>query len=173
MSETHIRVAVRGRTGPLSAATVTCGVLALYFLAEAFEPFSWFRLFLGIATAALAARLAVRGTLIAGKDVIEWRTMMRTRRWPYESVHDFDLALRPGQAPGSARRVVRIHLVDGRAQWLHGLEERPDPPVRLRWPWGRAEADPSDDDDALYSQLDALNRVLAGMRIGRTEREAG
>ena len=137
----------------MSAATVTCGVFALYFLVEAFEPFSLFRLFLGIATAALAVRLVIRGTLVAGKDGIEWHTMMRTRRWPYEAVSDFDLAVRPGQVPGSAKRVVRIHLVDGRAQWLNGLEDS--------------------DNAHLYSQLDELNSILSGMRSGRTEREAG
>lgn len=60
LSETHTRVTVRG-TGLLSAATVTCGVLSLYFLVEAFEPFSVFRLILGIATATLTLRLAIRG----------------------------------------------------------------------------------------------------------------
>jgi hypothetical protein len=147
-------------------------VFALYFLVEAFEPFSLFRLFFGFATAALAVRLSIRGTLFAGKDGIEWHTMMRTRRWPYEAVNDFDLAVRPGQPPGSTKRVVRIHFVDGRAQWLNGLEERPDPQIRLRWPWRRADATASDDGE-LYSQLDALNSILAGMRRGRTEREAG
>ena len=147
LSESHGRVTVRGRTGPLSAATVTCGVFALYFLVEAFEPFSLFRLFLGIATAALACRLAIRGTLVAGKDGVEWRTMMRTRRWPYEAVHYFDLAVRPGQGPGTVRRVARIHLTDGRGQWLNGLEERSDPPVRVRLPWGGVPATASDDDE--------------------------
>ena len=73
----------------------------LYFLVEAFEPFSLFRLFLGIATAALAVRFAIRGTLVAGKDGIEWHTMMRTRA----------LALRGGERlrpRGQARAAVRI-----------------------------------------------------------------
>ena len=75
-SETDVRVTVRA-PGLLSAGSVICAVLAVYFLIEAFAPFSVFRLLLAIVTATLGVRLAIRGTLIATADGIEWHTMMR------------------------------------------------------------------------------------------------
>jgi hypothetical protein len=110
-------------------------VFSLFFLVEAFEPFSVFRLVLGIATAALTVRLAIRGTLVAGKDCIKWHTVMRTWRWPYSTVDHFELAVR-SRASGPQPRVMLIHLTDGRARWLGALQELPggerDPrPVRL------------------------------------------
>ncbi len=90
----HARMTIRGRTGPLSFTTLMTGLLALYFLVEAFEPFSVFRLVLGVATAALTVRLAVHGTLVASEAGVEWRTMTRTRHWPYNAISYFDLAFR-------------------------------------------------------------------------------
>ena len=123
-SDSYLRIAARGPTGPLPAA-ITCGVFAIYFLVEAFEPFSVFRLVLGIATAALTVRLAFRGTLVAFKDGIRWHTVMRTSHWPYEAVDHFELAARP-RTSGPLLRVMRIHLTDGRAQWLGALVETPE-----------------------------------------------
>jgi hypothetical protein len=123
-SESYLRVTARGRTGPVPAA-VTSGVFAIYFLAEAFEPFSTFRLVLGIATAALTVRLALRGTLVASRGGVKWHTVMRTWRWPYSEIDHFELAVRT-RASGPAVRVMRIHLRDGHAQWLGALEELPE-----------------------------------------------
>jgi hypothetical protein len=123
-SDSYLRIVARGPTRPLPAA-VTCGVFAIYFLVEAFEPFSVFRLVLGIATAALTVRLANRGTLVASKDGIRWHTVMRTSHWPYEAVDHFELAVRP-RTSGPVLRVMRIHLTDGRAQWLGALVEPPE-----------------------------------------------
>lgn len=122
-SESYLRVTARGPTGPLPAA-VTSGVFAIYFLVEAFEPFSTFRLVLGMATAMLTVRLALRATLVAGRGGIKWRSVMRTWSWPYSAVDHFELAVRT-RASGPALRVMRIHLVDGHAQWLAALEEVP------------------------------------------------
>ena len=105
-------------------AAVTSGVFAIYFLVEAFEPFSTFRLLLGIATAALTVRLALRGTLVAGKGGIKWHTVMRTWSWPYSEVGHFELAVRTS-ASGPAVRVMRIHLKDGHVQWLGALRSSP------------------------------------------------
>ena len=77
----------------------------MYFLVEAFAPFSVFRLGLSLAVAALTVRLAMRSKLVADGDGIEWHTMMRTRRWPYETVSYFDLALRGGESSSSINRV--------------------------------------------------------------------
>jgi hypothetical protein len=143
----------------------------LYFLIEAFEPFSAFRLMLGVATTVLTIRLAVRGTLVASAEGIDWYTMLRTRRWPYETVSHFDLAVRTGRRSGSSPRVARIHLFDGRAQWLNGLEEVPESgPAFGRSPGGRASAASPDN---LETRLEALNKIVAGLRGGRREREAG
>jgi hypothetical protein len=166
----HARMTVRGRTGPLSFTTVMTGLLALYFLVEAFEPFSAFRLVLGVATAALTVRLAVHGTLVVSEAGIEWRTMTRTRRWPYNAVSYFDLAFRSPVRSASSTRVARVHFADGRAQWLNGLEE-PLPvssTLRVRW-WPEGSTSAVD----LEEELDALNMTLAGLRQGRTERAAG
>lgn len=123
-SDCYLRIAARGPTGPLPAA-VTCGVFAIYFLVEAFEPFSVFRLVLGIATTVLTVRLALRGTLLASTDGIKWHTVMRTSHWPYEAVDHFELAVRP-RTSGPALRVMRIHLTNGRAHWLGALVEPPE-----------------------------------------------
>jgi hypothetical protein len=122
-SESYLRVTAHGRTGPVPAAVIS-GVFAIYFLVEAFEPFSTFRLVLGIATAALTVRLALRGTLVASKGGIKWHTVMRTWSWPYPEIDHFELAVRT-RASGPAVRVMRVHLRDGRAQWLGALEELP------------------------------------------------
>ncbi len=172
LPDNHARMTVRGRSGPVSFTTVMTGLLALYFLVEAFEPFSAFRLVLGVATAALAFRLAVQGTLVASEEGIEWHTVMRTRRWPYDAVSYFDFALRTRDQSGSSTRVARIHLADGRAQWLNGLEEPPPGPSTflVRPPtWFAGSTSRAD----LEEGLDALNRILADLRQGRTERAAG
>ncbi len=171
LSETHPRLTVRGRAGPLSASAVTTGLLALFFFVEAFEPFSVFRLLLAIVTAALSVRLAVRGTLVARPEGIEWHTMMRTRHFPYAAVSHFDLAVNPDDSFESFKRVARIHLVDGHAQWLHGLERPSDPDLQVGWPWRRTGGVSGSDD--LESQLDTLNRIVDDLRRGRAHREAG
>jgi hypothetical protein len=172
-SDTHLNMTVRGRrAGPLSFTTVTSGILALYFLVEAFEPFSAFRLVLGAATAALTVRLAARGTLVASAEGIKWHTMMTTRRWPYSAVSHFDLVVRSGERSASPRRVARIHLVDGRAQWLTGLEEPPYPSFELKLPWAARHEEGAAPDD-LASKLDALNKVVGNSQQGRPQRAAG
>jgi hypothetical protein len=167
----RIHVTVRGRNGPVSPATVLSAGLALYFLVEAFEPFSAFRLVLGIFTAAFTLRLTMRGTLIASPDGIEWRTILRTRRWPYEAVSYFDLALRSGGGSGSSTRVARIHLVDGRAQWLNGLEEQ-DPELAFGLRGSRRPSDTSAV-EGLDFKIDALNKIVDDLRSRTKEREAG
>lgn len=172
LPDTHLPTTVRGRTGPLSFTTVVTGLLALYFLIESFEPFSAFRLVLGVATAALTIRLAVRGALVVSEAGIEWRTVTRTRRWPYDAVSYFDLAYRSPEHSGSSTRVARVHLVDGRAQWLNGLEEPPpgSSVLRVRWPQLFAgSASP----EHLEDEFDTLNRVISNLRQGRTELAAG
>jgi hypothetical protein len=148
------------------------GLLALYFLVEAFEPFSAFRLVLGLATAALTVRLAANGTLVASEAGVEWRTMTRTRRWPYNAVSYFDLAFRSPANSASSTRVARVHFADGRAQWLNGLEESlpASSALRVRW-WPERAGSTSAVD--LEEELDALNSTLADLRQGRTERAAG
>ena len=83
----------------------------------------------------------------------------------------FDLAVRPGDASGSSKQVARIHLVDGHAQWLHGLEELSDPEMPLHWPLRRVDAETAPVD--LDSQLGVLNEIVADLRRERTQREAG
>jgi len=167
----RLHVTVSGRNGPVSPSTVLSAGLALYFLIEAFEPFSAFRLVLGIFVAALTLRLTMRGKLIASPDGIEWRTMLRTRRWPYAMVSYFDLAGRSGEVSGSSTRVARIHLVDGRAQWLNGLEER-DPELAFGLLRMRRPSDTSAS-EGLDSKIEALNKMVGDLRTGTKEREAG
>ena len=107
-------------------ATVTCGVLALYFLVEAFEPFSVFRLALGLATAALTFRLALRTKLSADQDGVVWHTLTRTRHWPYRAIDHFEVASRVDGPSESSKQVLRIHLADGHAQWLGGSRTATD-----------------------------------------------
>jgi hypothetical protein len=118
----YLDTRARGHTGPVPA-TVSCGLLAIYFLVEAFEPFSLFRLALGLITSALTFRLALRTKLAAEQEGIVWHTLTRTRRWPYRMIDHFEVANRIDGQSGSSRRVLRVHLADGHAQWLRGLED--------------------------------------------------
>jgi hypothetical protein len=167
----RLHVTVSGHNGPIVPSAVLSAGLALYFLVEAFEPFSAFRLVLGIGMAALTLRLMMRGKLIASPDGIEWRTMLRTRRWPYAMVSFFDLAYRSSEGSGSSTRVARIHLLDGRAQWLNGLEER-DPELAFALRWSRRPSDTSAS-DGLDGKIDALNKIVDDLRTRTKEREAG
>jgi hypothetical protein len=189
-SDTYLRVTGRGSTGPVPAAAMS-GVFAAYFLVEAFEPFSLFRLVLGIATAALTLRLALSGTLVADKEGIKWHTLMRTWQWPYAAVDHFELAVRSPVPSDPPAQVMLIHLADGRAQWLGALQEplRPaavDPSRRrpaldrpkpkypalnhldgLRF-WRRPPAEPLDE------VVLRLNRIVTGLHEnGKAAREAG
>jgi hypothetical protein len=157
---------------------VTCGVFAVYFLVEAFLPFSVFRLALGIATAVLTFRLATRGTLVSAQDGIRWHTVMRTSHWRYSAIDHFELAVRT-RASGSQQHMMRIHLRDGRAQWLRALEEppkvededrsipsRPDLPGS-RLPWYRRPP------PNLSEVVAQLNRILTQVHDVEDQREAG
>jgi hypothetical protein len=115
----------RGEAGPWLAAGC-CGLLGVYFFVESFAPFDFLRLVLAVATLALATRLSVAGSIVADNGVVAWRSVLRTRRWPYEAVDRFEVARRPrvlSFAPEPVKMVLRIHLVDGRAQWLAGIDE--------------------------------------------------
>jgi hypothetical protein len=118
----YLRVRVSGQSGPLPAA-FTCGVLALYFVIEAFSPFSIFRLALALVTGYAGWRLAQRTTLIASGQGVTWYTAVRKLQWPYQSIDHFEIAERRSSESSSPREVLRIHLKDGRAQWLRGIEE--------------------------------------------------
>jgi len=122
LEETQLRVTANGRNGPLPG-TIACGALSVYFLVEAFEPFSLFRLFLGVATAVFGIRMSQRWTLVAGKGHIRWHTVLRTRTWLYAEVDHFEVGLRFEESTGNALRVLRMHLADGTAQWMRGLAE--------------------------------------------------
>lgn len=155
----------RGEAGPW-LATCCVGLLGIFFLVEAFAPFSLLRLVLAMATLALAARLWMCDTIFAGHGVVVWRSIIRTRRWPYEAVDRFEVATRPkvfSAVPEPAKTVLRIHLTDGRLQWLAGLEE----PLGEDRDWmNRGQI-------GLEDVASRLNALLAEKRPFRAERRAG
>jgi hypothetical protein len=159
----YLRVRVGGQTGPLPAA-IACGVLALYFFVEGFAPFSIFRLALGILTGWVAVRLGLRTTLRASEDGVSWYTVMRKWQWPYDAIDHFEIARRRISESSSSREVLRIHLSDGRAQWLRGIEE----------PAGSAVIRNSQSSDlwSLEDLAEHLNAILADLKATTSARKA-
>ncbi len=159
----YLRVRVGGQGGPLPTA-VACGVLALYFFVEAFAPFSLFRLALALLTGYAAWRLAQRTTLIASDQGITWYTTVRKLQWPYNAIDHFEIAERRGSESSSPREVLRIHLSDGRAQWLRGIEE----------PAGSAvmKHSPGSDRWSVAELADNLNAILSDLKRTTSARKA-
>jgi hypothetical protein len=122
----RIRISPRGRNGPLPA-TVACAVLSVFFFVEAFEPFSVFRLVLGLFTAALGIRVSRRWTLVVDRDEVIWHTVLRTRRWTYAEIEHFEVATRTSSSSDVPESALRVHLTNRRVLWLRGLEQ-PDLP---------------------------------------------
>ena len=137
---------------------------APFFFVEGFFPFSVFRIVLGLVVAMIGIRMAGRFTLLAGPEGVEWRTTAKTRRWPYSSIDHFELARRSGESAGTQAQILRIHLTDGRAQWLVGVDGR-----RRHSSWfGSSERGPS-----LEHVVSELNRIVAESRSRQVERQAG
>jgi hypothetical protein len=150
----YLHVRVRGRTGPVPGA-VAAGLFAVYFFVEGFEPFSVFRLVLGLCTGLAAFRLWRRTTLTASPRGITWHTFLRTVRWRYDAVDHFESAMRPARDGGIAT-ALRVHLSDGRVQWLRGLEGRPGALVVYQVPREKPWA--------LEDLVSQLNSILADLR---------
>lgn len=180
-SSSTLTVSARGRAGPLPGAAISGG-FSVFFLVEAFMPFNWFRLVLGVACGVLCVRLAGRFVLVTRPEGVEWHTFLRTRRWPNAALDHFEVAERSGPSPDGRRvTALRVHLADGSAHWLTGLEAAPGRDVRspgFSWPdagshdsglgWLRAEP------VGLEDLADELNVVISSHdATARVEREAG
>jgi hypothetical protein len=150
-----LQVRVSGQSGPAPSA-VLCGVLALYFLVEAFAPFSIFRLCLAGAAGFLTFRLALRTRLVAGTEGITWCSAVRTSGWRYGVIDHFEVANRSDSLQASTKRALRAHLVGGRAQWLRGFESQPGSPLIRHSPDG--------DQWTLEELAGELNQLLADRR---------
>jgi hypothetical protein len=159
----NLRVRVSGQSGPLPGA-VACGVLAAFFLVEGFAPFSVFRLALAILTGYAAWRLALRTTLIASNQGVTWYTAVRKIQWPYDAIDHFEIAQRRVSESSSPREVLRIHLSDGRAQWLRGIED----------PAGSAVIKHGQGSDpwALAELAEHLNAILGDLKRTTSARKA-
>jgi len=159
----YLRVRVSGQSGPLPAA-ITCGVLALYLFIEAFTPFSVFRLVLALVTGYAGWRLAQRTTLIASGQGVTWCTAVRKLQWRYDAIDHFEIAERRGSESSTPREVLRIHLEDGRAQWLRGIEEPAGSAVIRHGsgsdPWSLAEL------------AENLNAILSDLKSTASARKA-
>jgi hypothetical protein len=116
-----LQVRLSGQSGPVPSALVS-GFFALYFLVEAFAPFSVFRLCLAAAAGLLTFRLALRTRLVAGDQGITWCSTVRTSGWRYGVIDHFEVANRSDSLQAETRRALRAHIVGGRAQWLRGFE---------------------------------------------------
>ncbi|MFZ0664977.1 MAG: hypothetical protein WAM97_04425 [Acidimicrobiales bacterium] len=160
-----LRIRASGWNGPLPGA-IACGLLAAYFLVEAFFPFSVFRLILGLATASIAVLLSRRGTLSASRGEIAWHTVLLTRRWPYSAVDHFEVARRSNESTGSVSRVLRMHLADGKAQWLGALHEPASQGSLLPVRWRQEQPD-------LDEVAEELNRILSKPATDTRHRVAG
>jgi hypothetical protein len=165
LEQESLRIRASGWNGPLPGA-IACGALAAYFEVEAFFPFSVFRLVLGLVTAVVAVLLSRRGTLSASRGEIAWHTVGFTRRWPYSAVDHFEVAMRSNESTGSVSRVLRMHLSDGKAQWLGGLHEPSSETSPLSERWRRQQPD-------LDEVADELNRILRKPVSDARHREAG
>jgi hypothetical protein len=182
--ETYLRVTKRGLSEILPG-TLICGGLALYFLIEAFEPFSIFRLLLAVVTAFLTVRLFRSGTIIVAAGQVEWHTILRTRRWSYSDIGHFALGIRTGEPDAQGLRVLRMHMADGRAQWINGLTHGFGPDSgwvvvhfsQSQWPESRwsvpgrfwTHSERTDPDDVVAQ----LNLVIADVQNNKAVREAG
>lgn len=164
--EERLTIKASGWNGPLPGA-IACGVLGAYFLAEAFLPLSVFRLLLGLAFELLAVRMWRRSRLVLSDDHVEWHTMLRTWRWPTAAVDHFEVATRRTNASAPPVRALRMHLCDGRAQWLRGLEETRSPSDSLipeRWRFAQPDLD---------EVVGVLNELVQKPHHQSRQREAG
>jgi len=182
--ELRLRITARGPKEILPG-TIICLALAVYLLVEAFEPFSVFRLALAIAIALLAIRMAKCWTLAVGDGHIEWHTALRTRRWLYSEVDRFELAVRSSGSEATAVRVLRMHMANGRAQWMNRLQEPASPDIaggsvhatQSYWPDSRwatiSDLWPPQYEAALDDVVAQLNSVVTDVGKHRAVREAG
>ena len=151
----YLHVRSRGRYGPVPGA-ITAGVFAVYFFVEGFEPFSVFRLLLGVGTGYVAFRLWRRTNLTADATGITWHRFLRTVRWRYQAVDHFESAWRPARDGGRSVCALRVHLSDGRAQWLPGLEGPPGA--------GTIRHAPREDPWSVEELVAHLNSILTDLR---------